>query len=81
VGSEQKLPKINQSILFWRTKMLNFVLPDLPDMTMKQVCAFFTVTPPTVYKLINQGKLKTYTIGASRRFTRKSVMAYRENAV
>jgi excisionase family DNA binding protein len=49
-----------------------------PDLTLQEVCAQFKCTPPTVYRMINEGRLKSYLIGRSRRITFESVQTLRE---
>lgn len=48
------------------------------DLTVLETCEVFRVTPPTIYRLLNQGKLKGYTVGRSRRITQESVQALRQ---
>ena len=49
-----------------------------PDYSVTQVCTKLNVTAPTVYKLINTGKLDSYTIGRSRRITHESIERLRK---
>ena len=48
------------------------------DLTVQETCAFFRVTPPTIYRMLHEGKLKGYTIGRSRRVTHESVERLRQ---
>jgi excisionase family DNA binding protein len=50
------------------------------DLTVQETCAFFRVTPPTIYSLINNGKLDSYVIGRSRRVTHESVEGLRQTS-
>jgi len=43
------------------------------DFTVMETCEFFRVTAPTVYRMLNEGKLDGYTIGRSRRITHESI--------
>ena len=49
----------------------------LPDLTIKEVCQGIGVTPPTVYKMLSDGQLKSYKVGRCRRITRESFEALR----
>ncbi|WP_191621422.1 helix-turn-helix domain-containing protein [Marinihelvus fidelis] len=48
------------------------------DFTVQEASAFFRVTPPTIYALINKGQLKSYLVGRSRRITSESVEQVRK---
>jgi excisionase family DNA binding protein len=48
------------------------------DFTVQEASALFKVTNPTIYRMINEGRLKAYLIGRSRRITFESVNALRE---
>lgn len=48
------------------------------DFTVQEASALFKVTNPTIYKMINEGRLKTYLIGRSRRITHESVQLLRQ---
>ncbi len=48
------------------------------DFTVTETCAFFRVSTPTIYRLLDQGKLEGYTVGSSRRITRESIQRLRE---
>jgi excisionase family DNA binding protein len=48
------------------------------DFTVLEVCELFRVTPPTVYKMLNLGKLDGYTVGRSRRITHESIQRLRK---
>jgi len=48
------------------------------DFTVMETCEFFRVTAPTVYRLMNQGKLESYTLGRCRRITQESIQALRK---
>jgi len=52
--------------------------PVTRDLTIQEACEVFRVTPPTVYKMMNTGKLETYTVGRSRRITRESIERVRQ---
>jgi len=47
------------------------------DFTVQEASALFKVTNPTIYRMINEGRLKAYLIGRSRRITFESVQAMR----
>jgi excisionase family DNA binding protein len=47
------------------------------DLTILETCEVFRVTPPTIYKMMNEGKLDGYTVGRSRRITHESVQRVR----
>ena len=49
-----------------------------PDLTVQETCAYFKVSTPTVYRLLDQGKLEGYTVGHSRRITHESIQRLRE---
>jgi excisionase family DNA binding protein len=49
------------------------------DYTVLETCEVFRVTPPTVYRMLNEGKLDGYTIGRSRRITHESIERLRQN--
>ena len=49
-----------------------------PDLTVQETCAYFKVSTPTVYRLLEQGKLESYTVGHSRRITQDSIQRLRE---
>ena len=49
------------------------------DYTIQEAATKFKVTPPTVYSMINKGKLDSYTIGRSRRITSESIERLRKN--
>jgi len=51
------------------------------DYSVRQVCTTFDCTPPTVYKLINTGKLDSYTVGRSRRITHESIERVRHQRI
>jgi len=51
------------------------------DLTVQETCAVFRITPPTVYRMLNQGKLKGYTLGRARRITQESIQKLREARV
>lgn len=51
----------------------------ISDYTVQEAAAKFKVTPPTIYSMINKGKLKSYTIGRSRRITSESVENLRKD--
>lgn len=53
-------------------------LKETQDFTVQEASALFKVTNPTIYRMINEGRLKTYLIGRSRRITFESVQALRE---
>ena len=53
-------------------------LKEVQDFTVQEASALFKVTNPTIYKMINEGRLKAYLIGRSRRITYESVQALRE---
>ncbi|MFC1696242.1 helix-turn-helix domain-containing protein [Pseudomonadota bacterium] len=44
-----------------------------PDLTVMEVCNLLRCSPPTVYRLMARGKLRSYTIGRSRRITSESL--------
>jgi excisionase family DNA binding protein len=48
------------------------------DLTVQETCTVFGCSPPTIYKLLNSGKLDSYTIGRSRRITAESVERVRQ---
>lgn len=48
------------------------------DFTILEACEFFRVTPPTIYRMLNEGRLSGYTIGRSRRITQESIHRLRE---
>jgi excisionase family DNA binding protein len=48
------------------------------DFTVQEASALFKVTNPTIYRMLNEGRLKGYVIGRSRRITFESVQALRE---
>jgi len=48
------------------------------DFTVTETCAYFNVSTPTVYRLLDQGKLEGYTVGHSRRITAESIQRLRE---
>jgi excisionase family DNA binding protein len=48
------------------------------DFTVQEASALFKVTNPTIYRMINEGRLKAYLMGRSRRITFESVKALRE---
>ena len=48
------------------------------DFTVQEASALFKVTNPTIYRMINEGRLKAYLIGRSRRITFESVQSLRE---
>jgi len=48
------------------------------DFTVLETCEVFRVTPPTVYKLMNTGKLESYTVGRIRRITHESIERVRQ---
>ena len=52
-------------------------IPVMRDLTIQEACEVFRVTPPTVYKMMNTGKLDSYTIGRSRRITHESIQRLR----
>lgn len=51
---------------------------EVQDYTVQEASALFKVTNPTIYKMINTGRLKTYLIGRSRRITHESIQKLRE---
>jgi excisionase family DNA binding protein len=53
-------------------------LKSAQDFTVQEASTLFKVTNPTIYRMLNQGKLKGYVIGRSRRITFESVQALRE---
>lgn len=53
-------------------------LKSIRDLTVQEASALFKVTNPTIYRMINEGKLKAYLIGRSRRITFESIQALRE---
>jgi excisionase family DNA binding protein len=53
-------------------------LKEAQDFTVQEASALFKVTNPTIYRMINEGRLKGYLIGRSRRITFESVNALRE---
>ena len=53
-------------------------LKEAQDFTVQEASALFKVTNPTIYRMINEGRLKAYLIGRSRRITYESVQALRE---
>ena len=53
-------------------------LKEAQDFTVQEASALFKVTNPTIYRMINEGRLKAYLIGRSRRITFESVLALRE---
>ena len=53
-------------------------IPVNRDFTIQEVCEVFRCTPPTVYKMMNSGKLDTYTVGRSRRITHESIERVRK---
>ena len=53
-------------------------LREVQDYTVQEASALFKVTNPTIYKMINEGRLKTYLIGRSRRITHESIQRLRE---
>ncbi|MFC1690404.1 helix-turn-helix domain-containing protein [Pseudomonadota bacterium] len=53
-------------------------LKEAQDFTVQEASALFKVTNPTIYKMINEGRLKTYLIGRSRRITHESIQRLRE---
>lgn len=52
--------------------------PIARDLTIQEACEVFRVTPPTVYKMMNSGKLESYTVGRSRRITHESIERVRK---
>lgn len=48
------------------------------DFTVQEASALFKVTNPTIYRMLNEGRLKGYVIGRSRRITFESVQALRD---
>ena len=48
------------------------------DFTVQEASTLFKVTNPTIYRMLNEGKLKSYVIGRSRRITFESVQRLRE---
>jgi excisionase family DNA binding protein len=53
-------------------------LKEARDFTVQEASALFKVTNPTIYRMLNEGRLKGYVIGRSRRITFESVQALRE---
>jgi excisionase family DNA binding protein len=53
-------------------------LKRVQDFTVQEASALFKVTNPTIYRMLNEGKLKGYVIGRSRRITFESVQSLRE---
>ena len=53
-------------------------LNEAQDFTVQEASALFKVTNPTIYRMINEGRLKAYLIGRSRRITHESVKELRE---
>jgi excisionase family DNA binding protein len=45
-----------------------------PDPTIRETAAALRVAAPTIYKMLAQGQLDSYTIGRSRRITRESLL-------
>jgi len=52
--------------------------PITRDPTVTEACTIFNCTPPTVYKMMNTGKLESYTVGRSRRITSESIERVRQ---
>jgi excisionase family DNA binding protein len=48
------------------------------DLSVQETCMVFGCTPPTVYKMMNSGKLESYTVGRSRRITHESIERVRQ---
>jgi excisionase family DNA binding protein len=48
------------------------------DFTVLETCEIFRVTAPTIYRMLNEGKLDGYTIGRSRRITHESIERLRK---
>lgn len=48
------------------------------DFTVMEVCEQIKTTPPTVYKLLREGKLDSYKVGRSRRVTHESIARLRQ---
>jgi len=53
-------------------------LKKVQDFTIQEASALFKVTNPTIYRMLHEGRLKSYVIGRSRRITFESVQALRE---
>lgn len=46
---------------------------NVPDLTVQETCAILRCTAPTVYRLLERGELKSYTVGRARRITQESL--------
>ena len=46
---------------------------EIGDYTPREACAILRITSPTLYKLMDAGKLKSYKMGRARRITRASM--------
>ena len=44
-----------------------------PDRSVTETCAILNVTPPTVYKMLAQGRLQSYVVGRQRRIKAESI--------
>ena len=53
-------------------------LKSAQDFTVQEASTLFKVTNPTIYRMLNEGKLKSYVIGRSRRITHESVEHLRQ---
>ena len=53
-------------------------LKEAQDFTVQEASALFKVTNPTIYRMLSEGRLKSYLIGRSRRITFESVQELRE---
>jgi excisionase family DNA binding protein len=49
-----------------------------PDLTIQETCHYMKCTPPTVYRMIARGELKSYKAGRARRVTHESLQKLRE---
>lgn len=52
-----------------------------PDYKVEEVARLLSASKPTIYKLINTGKLHFYKVGRGTRITRESVEALRARRV
>jgi excisionase family DNA binding protein len=60
------------STLRYNLKVKDITKPE--PLTLKEVSAFLKISRPTVYKLINEGKLNKYNFGRATRFLMSDVM-------
>ncbi|MDD4303929.1 MAG: helix-turn-helix domain-containing protein [Patescibacteria group bacterium] len=50
-----------------------------PFLTPIDLAKFFSISTPTVYRLVDQRVIKFYKIGGSLRFKKEDVLAYLDN--